>query len=406
MGKSLKGKDLGKGIDQLKDGRYRARYLNEYGKRVAIYDKNLTRLKRNLKDKQKKTLVVKEINGGRTLADDITLNELYERWRDVELYPGDKKANTKLCYTAAYEYHLRHYLGKMKVKKINYDILLQFYNDIKLHCGVSTINNCYKVLKCVFKYALQNNIISGMPYMKFPPLDKNEKIVYLTEKEQDIFLEYSAKYNKHFSCVLTIALHTGMRVGEIIGIRKQDVDLDNNIILVSQQMQRVGINKIDLINEEDIICVDSKTVFYIIRPKTNNSSRIVPIDEECKKALIWLKENRDTCIKNMPTDFIIKNKKMFDELFILYNKRPLKGTTLNSHINNVVKNIKKDNQAFSVDELSMHKLRHTFATRCLDKGISTRVIQSILGHKNDKITEIYAHVTDVKIFEEFKKFNN
>ena len=61
MGKSLKGKDLGKGIDQLNDGRYRARYLNEYGKRVAIYDKNLAKLKRELKDKQKYNLLVKDI---------------------------------------------------------------------------------------------------------------------------------------------------------------------------------------------------------------------------------------------------------------------------------------------------------------------------------------------------------
>ena len=52
----------------------------------------------------------------------------------------------------------------------------------------------------------------------------------------------------------------------------------------------------------------------------------------------------------------------------------------------------------------MHGLRHSFATRCLDKNINTRVIQKLLGHNTDRITELYAHVTDTKIIEDFKDY--
>ena len=49
MGKNLQGKELGKGINQMKDGRYRGRYTDEHGKRIALYDKNLQKLKKELK---------------------------------------------------------------------------------------------------------------------------------------------------------------------------------------------------------------------------------------------------------------------------------------------------------------------------------------------------------------------
>ena len=406
MGKSLKRKDLGKGIDQLKDGRYRGRYTNEYGKRVAIYNYNLTKLKRELKEKQKKTLVVKEINDGEKLTADITFNELYERWRDNELLPGCLKINTKLGYISCYKNHLKNAIGELKIKKINYDILLNIYNNLKINYSKSTINNCFKVLRIIYKYAFKNRIINSIPYMKFPPIDEKKKVIYLTDDEQDILLQYSAKHNKYFSCIITIALHTGMRVGEITGLRKQDIDLDNNIIKISQQLQSIRITQMDILNEKDIICISGNVALYIVKPKSETSIRYIPIDEECKKSLLWLKENRNNHTRNMNTRYIIKNQKMIDELFILYNNRPLKGTTLNKHLRSIIKEIQKDNQSFSINELSMHGLRHTFATRCLDKSINTRVIQTILGHKSDKITEIYAHVTDKKIFEEFKKFND
>src|SRR5699024_3707167 len=127
------------------------------------------------------------------------------------------------------------------------------------------------VLRIIYKYAFKNRIINSIPYMKFPSIDEKKKVIYLTDDEQDILLQYSAKHNKYFSCIITIALHTGMRVGEITGLRKQDIDLDNNIIKISQQLQSIRITQMDILNEKDIICISGNVALYIVKPKSETS---------------------------------------------------------------------------------------------------------------------------------------
>lgn len=411
MGKSLKGKDLGKGIDQLNDGRYRARYLNEYGKRVAIYDKNLAKLKRELKNKQKKILVVKEINNedSRILIDnDITLNQLYERWRDVELLPSERKQNTKKLYITIYNHNIKKYLGNLKINSLNYDNCLETFNIVKQEKSSATANTVLIVLRLIMNYGVKNRYLKNNPCNDVRSNRSNiYKVVYLTEKEQDIFLKYSMSRNEYYTRIFIIALNTGMRAGEILGLTKDEIDFDNNIINIKHQLQYISKKNTQYIPSESIILENKYSIAYLTEPKSKKSKRIIPINNNTKEALLWLINNynyinRHTINKVKKEDIKVHNKNIFKNLLIVYNNRNVSIQTLDSHIHYTIQAILKDYPNYRIKELTMHGLRHTFATRCLDKNISTRVIQELLGHEHDRITEKYAHVTEYKIFDEFK----
>ena len=123
MGKNLQGKELGKGINQMKDGRYRGRYTDEHGKRIALYDKNLQKLKRELKLKQKKAFIKKETGDfDNPIKSNLTLNEIYEMWRDNELIPSNRKESTKNSYISVYSKHVYKTFGKIKITEFDYDL--------------------------------------------------------------------------------------------------------------------------------------------------------------------------------------------------------------------------------------------------------------------------------------------
>ena len=125
MGKSLKGKELGQGISQRKDGRYQARYTNRYGKRITLYAKTVTEIYKKLQNSQYEDSNLLNKDKG---SSSITLNEWFDIW--LQTYKRNCRQTSISNYTVAYK-RIGNLIGHLKINDINLNILQESFNQIK-----------------------------------------------------------------------------------------------------------------------------------------------------------------------------------------------------------------------------------------------------------------------------------
>lgn len=123
MGKSLNGKELGRGITQRKDGLYQARFINRFGKRQTIYAKTYNEITKKLRDEQYED--EKQLN---VVDSNMTLDEWYEVW--LETCKKNCRNTTKRTYSIQYN-RLRKDLGWRKLTNLNLVIVQNAFNDMK-----------------------------------------------------------------------------------------------------------------------------------------------------------------------------------------------------------------------------------------------------------------------------------
>ena len=121
MGKSLNGKELGRGITQRKDGLYQARFINRFGKRQTIYDKTYNEITKKLRDEQYED--EKQLN---VVDSNMTLDEWYEVW--LETCKKNCRNTTKRTYSIQYN-RLRKDLGWRKLTNLNLVIVQNAFNE-------------------------------------------------------------------------------------------------------------------------------------------------------------------------------------------------------------------------------------------------------------------------------------
>ena len=390
MGKDLRGKELGVGLSQRKDGRYQARFTTPSNKRI---EKNFNRLidARNwLSEAKYKSKLIKDC--------DITVDEWYNIW--ITTYKeGIVADNTTKNYRDRYRYNIKKKIGNIPLNKVRHvqcqQILNDMYDDGKYSYG--TMNLVMVTLHAIFEGAVENGYISTNPTdnlklkKRFTDNEEDTERRVLTREEQKVFTQYSEKsiYHNAFSLVL----ETGLRVGEIGGLKWSDIDLDMGFLHVKRTL---------LQNKE-------KGGFYFGNPKSKTSKRKVPLTESAKAIL---ENQRQLQFK------LKKQSRQWDNaweglVFTTTNGKPVGYSTFQTTITRMVNNINKDREAEMLgqeyetfEHCYMHSLRHTFATRCIEKGVQPKTLQKILGHSSLKMTmDLYVHVTDEHISCELEKMN-
>ena len=140
MGKDLKGKELGVGICQLKDGRYMARYTNRYGKRMSLYSWNL----KEVRTKLTKAKYEDELGRPELIHKNLTLGEIYMLWAKEK--EDEVRPNTWAIYRGVYTKHIKQY-EFYNINSINEDIVREFiFNLYNNNAKVSTIKQCKMIL--------------------------------------------------------------------------------------------------------------------------------------------------------------------------------------------------------------------------------------------------------------------
>ena len=372
MGRDLKGRELGIGLSQRKDGTYQARYTDRWGKRQTIYDKNLKELRNKLSK-----CVSDNINKN-NIKESVTLDDWFVRWTEV-YKKRSVRANTLREYTHIYYKNISPYVGARKINSIvKSDVQNLIDTASDNNYGYERQSKIKIILKDMLQRAVEDNLVINNPVsgVKLRE-DKEIKAKALTIEEQSIFFDYCR--NTFYDNLYNVAVNTGLRPGELFALQLSDVDLENGYIDVNKTLVY-----------QKYLDDDCKT-FHIEPPKTKQSYRKVPINSACRIYLEKQFELKRVIASKRP-------KQQNDYLFVTKFNTPLNSQIYSDSIKAVIRQINLtrsfDNQ-FEV--FSGHTFRHTFATRCFEAGVEAKVVQSYLGHASLKMTmDLYTHVTDEK----------
>lgn len=379
MGKDLKGKELGVGITQRKNGTYQGRYKDRFGNSKTIYSKKLSELRKDLAVKiaENETFV--------SVRENIKLDNWFNQW--IKIYKEKSvRPNTLREYTHIYNKNISPFIGNRNINSlvksdIQRIITLAHTNGY----GYERQNKIKVILSDMMARALEDNLISKNPVLGSKVIDKKEsKAKSLTLEEQNIFFEYCK--NTFYDNMFNVAVNTGMRPGELFALTESDIDFENGFI---------DVNK-TLVYQKYL--TDTRKTFHLEEPKTKQSYRKVPINSVCKIYLERQIQQKAIVSSKRP-------KEQNDFLFTTKYNTPINSVIYADAIHAVIREInllRPNNDLFK--NFSGHTFRHTFATRCFEREIDPKVVQSYLGHASVKMTlDLYTHVTKEKSFNDIEK---
>ena len=366
MGKDLKGRELGKGITQQKNGLYNAGFVAKDGKRRVKRFKKLQDC-RNWLDKSRTIDGVCKISE----ASIMTVDDWFEYW--ISIKEKTVRPNTVRIYREQYRC-IKEIMGYVLLLDVN-PVLCQrvFVNMAEKGYKTTTINLTRMTLFGMFEYAKENDVIFVNPCKK--SLKSNigipsEPKRALEIEEQKRFLE-NAKgclYENQFRFIL----QTGIRTGELSAIKWSDIDFDRRTLTVCRSIDYRH----------------STGEWRVGEPKTRSGNRVIPLTEEAVR-ILYDQKLKDSNLK-------VVQQEWSDYVFLGRNGTPIKNNTYDSGIRNICK--KADIKPFS-----MHVLRHTFASRCIEGNMRPKTLQMILGHSSLSITmNLYVTTTQSEKMKEME----
>ncbi len=381
MGLDLKGKELGKGLSQRKNGMYQGRYLDRHGRRVTLYDRNLYRLKEDLKAAESGLKEEKREfqNRGRR---GMTLDKWFDTWMDVYKY-GKLRESTKQHYIQIYQKHIAPTLGRKQLVDITHAQVQRLINTLdKEGAGYSVKNRCQILLYDMFSKAILDDYIFKNPAKTITMRDKEkfERRV-LSEDDQRDFFETSA--GTFYNNLFVVAVNTGLRQGELCGLTPDDIDFNKHTLDVKRTLLYMKTSE------------DDKKEFHFGEPKTASSVRTVPLTKQCEEALRKQLTQRSIILSRLSA----KPLEGFEDLlFVTKYGTPICNELVCEAIGKIVNEINTmRDEADKFESFSCHCFRHTFATRCFEAGVSPKTVQSYLGHASLQMTmDLYTHVTEDK----------
>ena len=372
MGKDLKGKELGVGISQRKDGLYTARFVSKQnGKTVQKYFNKLQDCRQWYAD-----ATFADEHGGINASGDMSVEAWFDYW--IENIKGDSiRPNTIRNYKERFIHNIKEHIGRMSLRDVKPMHCQNILNLMKNDYKSSTIYQTRMALYCMFSDAAENDIIPKNPVTKSVKYDigkESKETRTLTIDEQRKFLEV-AKNTSNYNQFAFI-LQTGLRTGEMIGLKWSDIDFVNREINIQRTAEfRYSVGE-----------------WRVGEPKSKAGYRKVPLTEEAIKILMDQKEKLKK-IKVVNLEFI-------DSVFLSRKGEPTKNSAYDSSL------FKLCDKA-GIERFSMHVLRHTFATRCIEANMRPKTLQVILGHSNVGITmNLYVHVTEDERQNEVRKIES
>ena len=213
MGKDLKGKNIGKGISQRKDGKYTARFTSKSGYRIEKHFISLNEAKNWLFEAQYED---KHSIAGK--APQMTVDEWFNFWI-TEYKEKTTRFNTVTAYRESYKNNIKDVIGKMIISDVLPMHCQKVLNLMEEKYKASTINHCRITMSNMFAYAVENHIIAASPVeksVKNPKRDEKRKVRFLTLDEQKRFIEAAEGTSNYLQFVFV--LQTGLRTGELVGL--------------------------------------------------------------------------------------------------------------------------------------------------------------------------------------------
>lgn len=269
--------------------------------------------------------------------------------------------------------------ANIKLKLANTD----YFNSILKELSKMTKsagNKCREVLSNAMKDAFNNNYINNNPIENTDKYYREKpKIKILSEKELKKLLKHAKSSNWYLE--LLLGLFCGLRKGEIMGLKFSDFDLDNQIMRINRQL----VNDASIADNPEATRVKVDKYELTEKPPKKDSYRALRIPKVVIKEVNKRKRKQEEC-KELYKDFI-------DYDYISFQEKTGLPHMPNSFNNFLYKICHK----LSISNISVHGLRHTFATILIEQGVSIIKISALLGHSNPHTTfEIYCDVMEEK----------
>lgn len=373
IGKSLKGKELGKGIYQRQDGMYLARFINRFGKRQSIYSKTYTEVTKKMREAQfqdERQLNVVDAN--------VTLDEWYDIW--MHTCKKNCRNTTKHTYEIQYN-RIREALGWRKLTKLNLVIIQEAFNNLK---SDASRRDCKAILVDMLNRALESDLI-----MKNVALNVNTVIDNVESEEKRVLTQdeidtlYEISKDGRMYPIFVLALNTGMRVGEILGLTWDCIDFENGMIHVEKTLVYLPNG--------------GEAIYEFHPPKSKAGKRNIPMTKMAREVLIAQKEWK------LDVETRFEPKEGFENLvFTSKTNYPVHESNIRAAIRYLVAKINAEIDP-GYEAFSPNCLRHTFATNCIAKGMRPKTLQKILGHNSLQMTmDLYCHVLDETLKDEME----
>ena len=285
-----------------------------------------------------------------------TIREIALAWKsDKRRYV---KQSTYAAYVLILENHILPMFGDCETlsEKLVQEFVLQKLND---GLSIKTVKDILIVLKMVMKFGVKNEWMNYQEWdIKYPTTETNKEIEVLTVAHHKKILDFIKQNFTFRNLGIYISLTTGLRIGEICGLKWSDINTDNCTITVNRTIERIYIVEGERKHTELIINT----------PKTKNSCREIPMNKELLAMMKPLK-------KVVNTDF-----------YVLTNEeKPTEPRTYRNYYHRLMARL-------GIPRLKYHGLRHSFATRCIESNCDYKTVSVLLGHANITTTlNLYVH---------------
>ena len=299
---------------------------------------------------------------------------------------------------SGHNHYVRDGFGKLRISKIKYSDIKKFYYSLILEKGFkpNSMEIVHTLLHPTFTMAVRDGLLrlnpteGVMSEIKKSHCWEKTKRHALTVAEQRAFTNYianSEEYRGWFP-LFTVMLGTGCRIGEVLGLRWQDVDFKNRTISINHNLvYRV---------QEDGTCTN-----HVNSPKTKAGIRIIPMLDEVFDA--FLEEYQYQKVIGFCTDEIDGYSGF---VFCTGDGKVYLPNAINRTIRSICADYNKEEESKAKEEnrdpvllpkFSCHILRHTFCTRFCENETNLKVIQEIMGHADISTTmDVYAEATQEK----------
>jgi len=304
-----------------------------------------------------------QVDGGLTLASrSVTLGVFLDEW--LESMRSNLKATSWQDYHWVVKSQIKPWLGKVKLRDLRARQIQAFYNTQSRE-GVSqhTLRKIHAILHKSLKQATRWDMISANPAASVDrPKQRRVEMTAWTEEQARSFLS-GVKESRHVNLYF-LAIATGLRQGELLGLQWKDVDWGGSRLQIQRQVQRIK----------------GKGLVFT-EPKSRAGRRSVVLGPS---SMARLKAQR--MLQDAEKAFSGKRWEEHDLIFA-----STRGTPLDQ--SNVVMDFKAHLRRLGLPEIRFHDLRHTAATIMLQEGIPSKVVQERLGHSQISVTlDTYSHV--------------
>jgi len=265
------------------------------------------------------------------------------------------KPTTFAAYDTIVRRHLEPEFGDVKPSKLSAAQIEAYKRELaEGEYAPTTLKNILNVLRGAVHFAQRYGCTVGDEVFKGNSVNFTKDIQVLSAEDQERIVEFLGEHPRGKSLGVLICMYTGLRVGEVCGLRWGDIAKDGRSLTVKRTVSRMRCGE--------------RTELYVGEPKSSSSRRRIPLPANLAQML--------SGIRRRPDDY-----------YIVTNS-PIRIP----EPRNMQRYFHEVQESVGVEIVKFHALRHTFATRCVELGFDVKSLSMILGHANVSVTlNTYVH---------------